>query len=329
MKFTGKIKESNLIKLFRKYEITDKDLKYYIRQIEAGNVSQVIDEFTEKYIVEPIDLYSAEMVGNLDTATRGVLDSDQKTTMLKNVVYGSAITATLLNKNFQTFMRKAYRSVTEIIPSIKVQNTILDETIKQFYELTNNSFNNARSKILNDIRSMQTEMIVQNQRIRNLDLVGKTLDSEMKAFSKQLKFRHPDVFTQINNGDIFTIVKGRKYKLSYYNEMATQTTLMNVDRKSVEVEAKLTKRPPGLNVVEYYIRDVRKLKTEPREICQHILSKKSFNRSLLAVDEATASKLGIQTIDQARTSGAMGVLCRHSIKSVNKQFINSIKKAVA
>jgi hypothetical protein len=86
---------------------------------------------------------------------------------------------------------------------------------------------------------------------------------------------------------------------------------LNVDRTAVEVTAQIN----GEEVVEYYKRDNRTVK-EPRQICIDILSNKTKGKSLLALTQEAANKYGILTIEQARTNGAMGAHCRHSIRSI-------------
>jgi hypothetical protein len=165
--------------------------------------------------------------------------------------------------------------------------------------------------VLGQIRSIQKQFIVENQYIQEMNFIGVKLEDEITRFNQSLKEVLPEYFRMMEEGYIIKDRAGRPWMLEDYSDMAMRNTILNVDRTSVEV----SQRIDGSRVVEYYLRDDREVKNE-REICQEILANTIDGMALLALDEDTAEKLGIMTIEDARSKGAMGINCRHSIMPV-------------
>jgi hypothetical protein len=143
-----------------------------------------------------------------------------------------------------------------------------------------------------------------------------------------LREKYPSVYKAALEGNIVATTRfigdreiKRHYKLNDYADMATRTTLLNVDRVGNEIIARVNEEP----VVEYYLYDSRKVKKE-RQICQDILDRKINGLSLLALSDEVAQKLKIMTVDEARSTSdyAMGPYCRHTIRRVSREFIEGL-----
>lgn len=306
--------------LFGEYQVSEFDLARYRKLIADGLYEEAVDDFAKKYMVDYAELYNATMVDYLRQAQEGQLSKDDSSALLLSIAALSAATQTVLNKNFQSFVQTLAPEVFSDlgIKSPDVKAIILKTTLQRFQELTASAMTETSNNVLSQIRAMQTAMIVENQKISALDIVGQLLKSEVSGFKSGLRKRFPEYYEAMEMGNI---LKSRRfgpqgqrvirYTLSDYAEMATRTTLLNVDRIAVEVSAGVA----GDKVVQYYLRDHRELKSgKEREICKELLS----GSGLLALDQETADALGIPTIDEARAQGAMGPYCRHSIRTARQ-----------
>jgi hypothetical protein len=117
----------------------------------------------------------------------------------------------------------------------------------------------------------------------------------------------------------------RHYKVDYYTDMATRATLLNVDRNSNEIMARVN----GERVVEYYLSDPRSVIKE-REICIEILNNLVEGISILALDEEAASILGCMTVEEAQNTPdfAMGIYCRHGLRRLSEDYLAMINDKI-
>ena len=312
--------------LFDSYRITDKDRNFYNSLFDVGKGQEAIDAFIDKYMTDPIELYNAEMQRYLFYAQSGEMAQENRSRMERSISALSFSLGALLTQNFQEFTVDVYGPVIFAdanITKLKVQRMILQETMQQYETSIIGAMSRTQAEVLNAVRTMQREMITFNQYISNRRFVGARLDQEVTLFRSQLKIKYPQYYKSMENGKFFRNRRGAYYKLEDYNEMATRTTILNVDRTSVEVQSRIR----GDKVVEYYLRDNRPLKTgEQRVICKTILRNKILGKSLLALDNETANILGIMTIETAKGTPdyAMGPNCRHSFKRVSRRFKSRI-----
>ena len=325
--YQGTIKIENYNNLFAKYAVTDKDLALYRNMIESGDEEEAIDLFVEKYMNSVSELYTETTQESLKKAESGEMKQGEKGKLIRNVVLSTGAASLLLKNNFGKFIKESYAPTIfkeQGITSVKTKNAILEATLSEFDTLTTGAMNETQQFVLTNVRQMQRNMIIGNQRLTG----AKNLDREVWLFKKRLKQSMPDYYKALEKGAVLksrTMANGKivRYKLENYADMSTRTTLLNVDRVATEVRVGIN----GDNIVEYYLRDNRKLKTGiEREICKTILASSFLGKSVLAMDQATGGKLGIMTIDAAKGQGAMGPYCRHSIRSVSRNYLIKVNK---
>jgi hypothetical protein len=327
--------------LFAKYKVRKDDLEKYRILLSAGKEAEVVDHFVEYYIRPPLDLYYKHLNTYLIEAEKGELDKKSRRNLLKMVPLLSFGVAALINKNFRSFIEKALgfsifqsRGITET----KVQDAILEATLGQFETLTLGALTNTQASVLKNIRNMQKEMIVFNQTLGGLS--GRDLEIRTQAFLRRIKRMFPE-YEKLKDGKFVAYGVGdkiRNYKLDTYLEMSTRTTLLNIDRTAVQIsvlnkEAEKAKKRgrQAVNVVEYIKISNRPLRTGiEREICKSILSNKKHGASLLALDDKTASILGIRTVDEVRSTPdyAMGSWCRHGLKPVSVKMRSQLEEKI-
>ncbi len=314
--------------LFKDGSISEKDLKHYKKLVDSGEQEQAIDEYIEKYVTPYIEEYQTTIQNYISQAESGQLKRQDSHNLEKSVILLTLAFVSLNTKNFESFVSESLSEkifIDNMIKSASLKKMILDQTLSQFNQLTQNTMLETQSNVLNHIRTLQREMIVENQKISSLDIIGSKLSEEIELFKKSLRKKYPDIYMAMEEGKILKssiMADGtsRNFKLKNYTEMSVRTTLLNVDRTAVEVDAKVSND----EVVEFYLRDHRTVK-DAREICMYLLGDKVNGKSLLALTEEAASTYGIMTIAEARGQGAFGSYCRHSIKRVSNQFMKSLK----
>ena len=322
------IRTKDLNDLFGSYNVTQKDLDYYKSLVENGEEEKAIQLFIENYLQYYTDKYDSQMRNYLRQAVEGQMDKQNMDTLIKSIAVLTLWITSIMNENFSLFVKDV------IAPSIYAENginalsvkrAILDETLKRFQDATTGALSNTQTDLLTQIRNIQKEIIIRNQQIANSGLIGQQLQDEIAKFKNELRVKFPNIYDDIENGLKIrsrTLANGNfaSYNLDYYSDMSVRTTILNVDRTSVEVAAKID----GDQAVEYYLRDIRTIKTTEREICKHILAKKINGKSLLALDSEMAQSLAIMTLDEARKQNAMGIFCRHSVRRLSKSFKEQI-----
>lgn len=332
----SEIKEINPVILFKKYNVTEKDIVYYNNLILEGKEDQAIDEFIEKYVVPVVDIYSDKTREYMRQAEKGQMKVREKNKIERNVIILTSALSLLLNSNFKQYINKVHAdSIFKkmLITNPDIKKTILDTTLKEFEMLTTNSLNNTQNNVLRNIRNIQRETIIFNQGIGKKKLTQKLIRQEVGIFKDKVRERLPGFYKGLDNGQILLTSTfdpekpiTRYLKLNNYIETSVETTLLNIDRTSVEVAVRAKEEPKGnsgVNVVQFLQISKRKLKTgKERKICQEILRKKIMGKSLLALDKETGILLGIMTVEEAKTTGdkSMGPHCRHGIRPLGNSY---------
>lgn len=323
-----------LTRLFTKFQVKQKDIIRFRKLIERNDFERMIELFNEIYMIPPALLYTEIVQSHMETAVSGQMPRKDQRAMAGSLTFMTGVATTLFVSNFNRVTTESVAPTSferNNITSPALKKQILDETMREFDQLTRGAMSRTNSDILTGIRGMQREMIVQNQRIASLTRAGETnavIDAEKRRFRNGLKKRFPKYFDAMEDGLILRSrpfgepPRTRRFKLDDYVELSTQTTIMNVERKSVEVDT----RTSGILVMEYKLIDTRRLKGKARGICQEILSRKIQGRSLIALDAATAAGLRILTLDEARSRGALGVLCRHGLRKPSKTYLKRVQK---
>jgi hypothetical protein len=205
-----------------------------------------------------------------------------------------------------------------------VKRTIQNNTIKKFYQNIDGALSQTDRMVVSEIRKLQVDLIKHKRELSKIKDMAGLIDKERAAFrldlEKQFEKKHIDFFKMKDDQAYVKYKDGKLVNFEAYNEMATRTTTLNVEREAVEINEKIE----GRRVSEYVLRDNRTLKTKPREICKHIMARRFYGKALVAHDGAAAEVFGIQTIEGARAEGAMGPNCRHSIRPLPEKDYNRI-----
>jgi len=301
-------------------QVDPKDIEKYVKLAESGKLNAAVELFISKYILTIADRYAAFVSKQMARAENYFLplkDWDDISISITSYTTGFYKSYTSLFGQFikDVFTDKVFKLFG--ITSPFVRKTVKAETIKQFKELTRGALSQTNRTVKKTIRALQTNMIKNLKAIEKLKSVEGITQKEITKFQKDLEKKlikkNIDFYNMKDNGQLIKYSNGRLMPLNAYSKMATRTTILNVERKAVEINDKMKKR----RMSGYVLRDLRSADTE-RDICKHVLSKKFYGISLLAHDQAAADIFGVMTIEGARGSGAMGPNCRHSIVSLDE-----------
>lgn len=316
---------------YDEYEINDEDISEMVELFNRDEDQDALDVFMQRFIMNPSESYSDVMRYYLGAIDSGAMSKSNQNSLITSVGLLTAGLAMLLSKNFKIYARDIYSNFVNEKIGLKnreTQSAIISEVISDYEQLISGTLAQTQAFIVNAIRTVQREIIAENLYISKQRLTGSALSFEVERFKISLKQKYPNVYKAIENGNLIvtrSFKDGkeviRHYKLDYYADLATRTTLLNVDRISNEVHAKTN----GDRVIGYELGDPRNVKKD-REICQEILSKKILGRSILALDENAATVLGIMTVDQARSTPdyAMGPYCRHILVKLDEGYLNQV-----
>lgn len=329
--FQGSIPIQDPDKLFRKHNVTQEQLARYRRLIREGKDDEAIEIFLEENLLTVADLYVATMVSFLVVGIEGAIQRQERNKMLSNVLTVTDSATSTMESNVELMVTAALGPVVfkrSGMVGAETKKLILETTMDAFNDRIRGAMAQTEANVLELIRTMQREMIKQNQFTSRLPDFEGLVRTENIKFRRALRRKFPGYFKAMENGDILkSRIFGvpptvKRFKLEQYLQMATRTTLLNVERDTEETMAKITSHP----FVEYFQRDTRTIKTSRREICKQILNKKILGKSLLAMDQSTAKKLGVLTVTEARQTldKAMGVFCTHGIKRTSDEFVKLV-----
>lgn len=326
------IRQLNVSGFYNEFEIEEEVIAELEKMIEDGFEQEAIDILINDYLIMASQKYSNVMMEYLFQIDQGPFRERDIDKVSRNVsLLGIGLAAYLVN-NVKGFSGLGYFDQIFERNDIKdkiLKKNIINEVLGQFDNLINTTVGQTQSFILSSIRTLQREMLSENLLIKNAKLTGATLEAEIERFKESLKIKYPEIYRAMNQGNIMTITrfsegveKTRRYKVGYYIDLSTRTTLLNAERTANTIAALVNEEP----VMEYYLVDPRKVKKD-REICQDILNKKIGGLSILATTEEVGRALGIMTIDEAKSTPdfAMGPLCRHGVRRVGKQYLEYIK----
>lgn len=313
---------TDTLDLFGETEIPEEDLLYMQQLIDSGDTEAAILYFQDKYISSPAAAYSVEMGAILQTAASGEMSrKDRKQASLAVTATTAAFGAVIVGRFSQYTEEAVAPAVFDAtgIRSPAVRGAVLDQTLEMFRTRTAGALAQTESGLLEGIRTLQAEMVMENQVLARTRGTGGQIQGEIDAFRENLRARYPSLFEQAEKGAKIKDRNGREWDLEEYIQMATETTVLNVERQARETAARLNKD----HVMEYYLAYSRPVKNE-REACQKLMSHRVLGKVLLALTPAASEALGIPMIEQAQAEGAMGVRCRHGVRQVSKTFSKKI-----
>lgn len=323
-----------LARAFTKFQVKQKDIIRFRKLIERNDFERMIELFNELYMVPPSLLYTEIIQSHLTHAQTGQMPRRDQQSMSTAIFGATSLVTGVLISNFtrvttESVAPSVFRQNNITAPGLKKQ--ILDETMREFNQLTRGAMSRTNNEMLGFIRRVQREMVVENQRIALLTkdgAINSVIDAEKRRFKNDLRRRFPEYYKAMEDGLILksrpfgTPPRVRRFKLDHYVELSTQTTIMNVERKSVEVDTRVN----GILVMEYKLIDTRRLKGKSRDICQTILGRRVLGKALVALNTGIARALGILELEEAKSQGALGVLCRHGLKKPSKTYLKSVQK---
>lgn len=321
----------NPLNFYSEYELSEDELALMVTLTEDGYEQEALDMFLDEFLQPAATKYKDIMTNYLSELNAGPMRDKEQDNLIRSISLLSLGLSSFLSDNFKTFIKNVYAEnvfdKAEITDS-ELKRNIQKEVIAEFEQLIGATMSQTQSFILNSVRTLQREMVAENLFLKNSDISGEALEAEIIRFKEALQVKYPGIYKAMRQGNLMTTVKfsdgqelTRHYKLDYYIDLTVRTTLLNVDRNANMTAALIN----GERVMEFYLADNRNVQKD-REICQHILADKIEGLSILALDEATAKRLGIMTVDEAKSTPdwAFGAMCRHSLKRCNGQYLSSI-----
>ena len=317
---------------FQEFELSEEVLDDIRELLEEGFTQETIDIIVNEYLIPASDKYSGVMTDYLDEMDDGPLRDRELDKLTRNISVLSIAFAGYLSGIFNKYVRSGYMDTVfegAGISDRELKKTIYNEVIQEFERLTSNTISQTQGFVVNSIRNLQREMISENLLLKNSKIEGDILEQEINRFKQSLRIKYPSIYKAINNKNILTTISfrdgeeiTRHYKLDYYVDLVARTTLLNVDRTTNIVSALVNDEP----VVEFYLADPRNVKKD-RELCQEILANKVNGLSILALNDDVATKLGILTYDEAKSTPdySFGPYCRHSVRRCSKEYIKSLE----
>lgn len=317
---------------FREFEPSEESLEDIRELVEEGFIQETIDIIINEYLIPASDKYTAVMVDYLDEIDTGPLRDKELDKLTRNISILSIAFAAFMTGVFKSYIKAGYSESIFGNAGIKdneLRKTIFNEVVQEFERLTSNTLSQTQGFIINSIRTLQREMISENLLLKNSKMTGEALEQEINRFKDSLRIKYPSIYKAIKSNNIITTISfkdgteiSRHYKLDYYVDLVTRTTLLNVDRTANTISALVNQE----SVVEFYLADPRQVKKD-REICQEILTNKVNGLSILAMDEISARKLGVMTFEEAKSTPdySFGPYCRHSVRRCSSEYLKSIE----
>ena len=317
-------------------QISKIDRNIMITLIQSGRDEEAFQYLYSKYIQPNTQELTQAIQRQMRLGLNTILTEVEINRITLTITSQVQATNTAVESVFTSFTKEIYTP--RLFKRIRVTNplirdNIVNQTLAEFANKTRGALSMTNSDVLSAIRTYQRDLIKANLKISSKENIPGVLNTEVNKFKRQmetwLRKNNPDFFKQLDEGKFIRsrpLPDGtvKHYKLNEYSEMSVRTTLMNVQRTSVEV-ASLAE---GARVVGYDLIDNRPLKGEEREICQEILGNKVHGESILALDDEVAKVLGIMTVDEAKSLGAMGVNCRHGLIQLDTEYLVQVEKVL-
>jgi len=321
----------NPVNFYNEYELTEDELAWLNMMHEEGNGQAAVDILISKFILPPSIKYQDVIISYMGSADSGIFEQKDTNNLARNITLLTLGLISIINNNYSKYIKSVHAPQIfkdNKLTNDEVKNSVMNEVISKFSEAIQNILSQTSIFAVSSIRSLQRELIAENFRLMKTKVGAEYADELIKRFKKSLRNKYPSVYKAIEDKNIITVsrmtedgIKSLHYKIDYYLDMNIRSAVFNIDRNSVQIMAVANDE----KVVGYHLIDNRDVKID-REICQIILANKRFGISILATDDATASKLGIMSIDEAKSTPdyAMGPWCRHGIYRLSSDYLNKI-----
>lgn len=309
-------------------KITKKDEQKITSLLEDGKDLEAEDLFLAKYILAParkLQEFVKSVIGKVEGKILSKSEMDNLTLTVSNTISEYRSTMNSLFSQYASLYSKIIYKTTGITSPL-VKSTIKNATLDNFKIAIDGALSQTNTQLLSSIRKYQFDLITARQKIDRAVEVGEILKKDViGAYNDAVKNVNKinPALAKIKQGNFVVYRDGSLHSLESYSEMATRTTILNVERTSVEVKSAAV----GRRVVEFYLRDRRRVKSE-RSVCKSILGTTIKGISMLALDSGAAEVLGIRTLQQAKTEDgkSFGPNCRHSIRPLPDEIYNEIEK---
>jgi hypothetical protein len=319
------------VNFYEEYELTEDELSWLFLMFEEGNGQDATDIFIQQFILPPSTKYQDVILSYMGVIDSGLLEQKEENKLVRNITLLSLGLIALLKDNYSKYIKSVYAPQifkNNNLDNAGVKDKIIDEVLSKFDESIQATFSQSDIFIVNSIRTLQREMLAENFRLMKTKVPEEAMDVMIKRFKASLRNKYPEIYKAMEEGNIIvtsrmtdTGIKFMHFKIDYYVDMSVRTTLLNADRTTVEIMALANDE----KIVEYYLSDNRAVNKD-RDICQKILSNKIYGMSLLATDDITAKKLGIYSIQEAKSTPdyIFSYGCRHNIRRLPRDFLNRI-----
>jgi hypothetical protein len=321
----------NPVNFYNKYELTEDELAWLYMMHEEGKGQEATDIFIQQFILPPATKYQDVLISYMGQADSGILEQKETNNLSRNITALTLGLIALLNSNYSKYVKNVYAPQImkdSGLTDTEVRNSVMNEVVSRFQETVQIALSQTGTFVNNSIKTLQREFIAENFSLRKSELSADAINQIISNFKVSLRKKYPKFYKAIEERNIITTarmteagVRFTRFKIDYYLDMVIRDSILNIDRNSVQIMALANSEA----VVGYRLMDDRNVKKD-REICQEILNNKILGMSLLAVDDLTAKKLGIMSVDEAKATPdfAMGYNCRHGIYRLPQDFLNRI-----
>lgn len=299
--------------------ISTADRRYIEYLVSDGRLNDAIDLFLKNYLLPAGEAYAAYLAQSFPRVLKPMTEQ-QIGNLEMRITSTTAAFEEAVTKQFAKFMGEF---IDPMLDNIGITSPVVAAGIKKnTVDLFNRQIYRALSQtdhtIRTGIRDIQKRLIQDKRLITDYASTSGVLAKDVAKFKvdlfKKMQTDHSEIFKTMQDGKFITYSDGKKVGFDTYAEMATRTTALNVERNAVEINERIQ----GTRVSEFYKADNRTVK-EPRPVCRHIMSNTFYGVSIVAHDGAAAEVLGCMTLDNARSEGAFGPNCRHSIRPLSEE----------
>lgn len=288
--------------------------------------AKVIAYFLERYILPLANLYADNLIKAMKKAETRILATEELTSLSLSVTsytlgYKDEYVA-LCTKFLKTVHLPLVKNVIGI-GGAGVLKTIERRTIKEFKKNITGALQRTPLDVRRAVKELQGNLSMANRTLKKAKESGMLQDKFVKLQAElkdKIRKNSPDYYKMTEKGEFIRYRDGKLVRIDTYSQMATRTTLLNVERDAVEIKDAVKQR----RVAEIYLRDARSVSTDERKSCKHAMSRRFYGKSLVAYDRSAAKLFGIPTIEELRSRGTFGPNCRHSLKSLENAYYNRI-----
>jgi hypothetical protein len=333
---------TNIEKIYKAFEVSENDISLYksiLKKVKSNPEQKVLSHFMKNYVYR--------LNSKFTRILQSVLGEMLRETVTKREITQGIVRFNLSSKYYKQYLTNGYRKIAGMltgsffdrysIADAELRKSIREDVYGQFDNFIKTSMSQTDRDVLKHIRTLQREIIQRNLKksgLEGVENIDQIMRLEKKNFKKNMLKKYPDLAKQFEDGKVLKsrafvdqsgTIKVRSYTLDAYTDFSIQGTILNMDTTLGEVDAQQN----GDRVVEFYLKDNRKLKTKPFPYCQKIIKKKIAGRSILALDDQAASVLNIPTVATAKSNYSLAPLrgCRHSIRRIKDvSYINKINK---